>query len=78
MDLNLRSHGDIQTEPPADITRNDQEAVVTVQDSSTDNPYIHFMISESWTALASVVVYALFRSAAFATQYITDVRGLMT
>jgi hypothetical protein len=30
------------------------------------------MISESWTALASVVVYALFRSAAFATQYITD------
>ena len=41
-------------------------------DALIANPYIHFMISEGWAGLTSVVVYLLFRAASFATQIVTD------
>jgi hypothetical protein len=41
-------------------------------DAIIGNPFIHFIISETWAGLTSVVVYLLFRTASFATQYITE------
>ena len=36
------------------------------------NPYLHFIMSEMWTALAAIAVYGLFRFGAYATQHISD------
>jgi hypothetical protein len=43
-------------------------------DKVVENPYLHFIMSEMWTALAAIASYAFFRFGAFATQSIT---GLM-
>jgi hypothetical protein len=43
-------------------------------DKAIENPYLHFIMSEMWAALAAVASYGLFRFGAFATQWIT---GLM-
>jgi hypothetical protein len=40
-------------------------------DALIGNPYIHFMISEAWAGLTSVVVYLLFRLASYVTQVVT-------
>jgi hypothetical protein len=46
----------------------------TMTDKVIENPYLHFIMSEMWAALAAIASYALFRFGAFATQWIT---GLM-
>jgi hypothetical protein len=50
----------------------------TVTDSVIGNPYIHFMISEIWAGLAGVMIYAIFRGGAYATQYVTELLPLHT
>ena len=42
-----------------------------VRDRVVGNPYLHFMLSEAWSALAGISVYATFRFAAYVTQFVT-------
>lgn len=47
---------------------------VMTADKVIENPYLHFIMSEMWAALAAIASYGLFRFGAFATQWIS---GLM-
>jgi hypothetical protein len=51
-------------------------ALPTTVDAVVENPYLHFIFSEAWAALAAIASYGLFRLGAFATQWITELMPL--
>jgi hypothetical protein len=42
-------------------------------DAAMGNPYLHFIMSEAWAALAASASYGLFHLGAFAAQHIADI-----
>lgn len=47
-----------------------------ILDFGLHNPYLHFMLSETWAAAASVTVYATSHSAAFVIQLLANMMPL--
>lgn len=41
------------------------------EDTVIGNPFVHFMVSELWAGLASLVVFFLFRLVAYGTEWIS-------
>jgi hypothetical protein len=72
--LASRERSEMPSVPPRRVTAKTIHPPSTMADKVIENPYLHFIMSEMWAALAAISSYALFRFGAFATQWIT---GLM-
>jgi hypothetical protein len=61
----------MEPEPPTRVAQLDGTA--NGGDAFIDNPYLHFVVSEMWAALAGIAVYAFFHLGGYATQYIAEI-----
>jgi len=62
--------------PPRRVAATVRAPSTTMADRVVENPYLHFIMSEMWAALAAIASYGLFRFGAFATQWITGLTPL--
>jgi hypothetical protein len=72
--LASRERSEMASVPPRRVAATVRAPSTTMADKVIENPYLHFIMSEMWAALAAIASYGLFRFGAFATQWIT---GLM-
>ena len=49
------------------------EVQTKTDDVVIENPYLHFIVSEFWTAAAAMTVYTLSHGVAFGIQYISGI-----
>jgi hypothetical protein len=49
------------------------QAPTKTEDVVIENPYLHFIISELWTAAAALTVYTLSHGVAFGIQYVSGI-----
>jgi hypothetical protein len=52
------------------------EAQTKTEDVVLENPYLHFIISEFWTAAAALTVFTLSHGVAFGIQYVGGIMVL--